>query len=379
MKAIIIYSLALAALTSCAKSEEVTTPDNPTPLQPKEIHISAAIEASAQTKAVTRDAVTLTGPIDGNTDIEGIQFLRKNATNSDFSNGVLSFDGATLVTGKRTATNASSGGGDITFATVQTYDQKENKNAYFVAYYPVRENSSSSDNTATWTIDGKTDILYAERYDAGSYTSITSGSTMTFKHALAQIRVICKGATGAAQDVIDDVWGKITKIEIETKAKATYTYATQKFAYEVNSQSPETTDKLPLLGSNYQALTTEGVQIPADITAAGANDNNGDDGAIAAGMFAPDDNESSTAPIKLTITTKKDNAETTSGPIEVQLMNGSNENAAFVSGKKHTVTLTFNSKEKNITVTKTEVAAWGTGYTGTGSVTPKENDSSQGS
>ena len=377
MKSILIYSLALAALTSCSKSEEAITPDNPNnPLPPKEIHISAAIEASAQTKATTRaDATPLKGPIDGTADIPGIQFLHKDATTSEMSGEVLSFDDATLITGTRIATGTATTGGSITFSgSAPQYDQKDNKNAYFVAYYP--EATEVSSNVATLTIDGKTDILYAERYDAGSYTSITT-NTMTFKHALAQIKVICKGAADATQGVIDEVWGKITKIEIETKAKATYTYATQKFAYAVSATGGATSDKLALLGSDYNALAANGVQIPA-ATAAIPTSGSNDEGVIAAGMFAPDDEASSTAAVKLIITTQKDSESAVENNVDVQLMNGVTQ-AAFISGKTHTVTLTFNSKEKNITVTGTKVEEWTPGYTGTGSVTPKENDSSQGS
>ncbi|MCD8093613.1 MAG: fimbrillin family protein, partial [Bacteroides sp.] len=348
MKAIIIYSLALAALTSCAKSEEAITPDNPNnPLPPKEIHISAAIEASAQTKAVTRvDATPLEGPIDGTADIEGIQFLRKDDAASQSS---LSFDGATLITGTRTKNDDNAGttnDGDITFdGTAPMYDLVDNKHAYFVAYYPAA--ASVTSNVASLTIDGKTDILYAPLYDAGCYapTGSVSGSSMTFNHALAQLEVVCKAESGVSADVIKGIWGKIKKIEIATKETAKYKYSDQSFEFTTAEGSGSGSKKLPLLKADYKT-TFASIDIPASSNTT----------VNAAGMFAPAA-ENSTNAINLTITTQVSGGSEVTTDVSVQLTDGSpsSTNKGFERGKKHTAILTFKSSTKEISVTGTSV------------------------
>ena len=357
MKAIIIYSLALAALTSCSKSEKTTTPDNPTPQQPREIRISAAIEASAQTKAVTREVTTLEGPIDGTADIPNIQFLHKDDANSTQSSG-LSFEGVTAITGTR-GKNADSGGGNITFDnSAPQYDLVDNKYAYFVAYYPA---GSVTSNVATFTIDGKTDILYAPLFNAGRYTDITSTPAMTFKHALAQLEVVCKAEENVSPDVMAKVWGKITKIEIATKETAKYKYSDQSFEFTTTESGGS--NKLPLLGNDYKtAFAADGIEIPASTNTT----------VNAAGMFAPDNAANSTAPIKLAITTQVGSENAVTTEVTVQLTDGgsSSTSKGFERGKKHTATLTFKSSTKEISVTGTTVDKWDTGYTGTGDVTP---------
>jgi hypothetical protein len=354
MKAIIIYSLALAALTSCAKSEEAITPDNPNnPLPPKEIHISAAIEASAQTKAVTRVNATLTGALDGTVDIPGIQFLKKDATNSTS----LSFADATPYVGTRTANNNTGTGGDITFTSAsQPQYSLVDQNAYFVAYYPAGTLDESA-KTAAITIDGKTDILYTEIYDAGTYTEPkpgTTGSThMTFKHALAQLEVICQTNSAESKDAVRDTWGQITKIELATNNTATYTYGTHVFTFSDTGSGT----KLPLVNSDYKTDFAT-VDIPDGSSTPTT--------ATAAGMFAPTTTASA---LSLTITTAK-LTQTVTVNLYAESDTGESTQMSFEAGKTHKVTLTFNSTTKDITVTKTEVAAWGDGYKGTGDVKP---------
>lgn len=334
------------------------TPDNPdTPQQPREIRISAAIEASAQSKAVTRDVTTLEGPIDGTTDIAGIQFLRKDDDNSTQTSG-LSFDGVTVITGTR-GKNADSGGGNITFDnSAPQYDLVNNKYAYFVAYYPAGAVNSS---VATFTIDGKTDILYAPLFNAGRYTDITSTPAMTFKHALAQLEVVCKAEENVSADVMKEVWGKITKIEIATKETAKYKYSDQSFEFTTTEGSGSGSKKLPLLKADYKT-TFESIDIPASTNST----------ANAAGMFAPAAENSNDA-ITLTITTQIDNGSEVTTEVSVQLTDGESSptNKGFERGKKHTATLTFKSSTKEISVTGTTVEAWSTGYTGSADVTPK--------
>ncbi|MCD8094461.1 MAG: fimbrillin family protein, partial [Bacteroides sp.] len=344
---------------------EAITPDNPNnPLPPKEIHISAAIEASAQTKATTRDESTLTGPIDGTVDIPGIQFLHKDAAASEATSG-LSFEGVSVITGTRIATGTTNTGSSITFnGSAPQYDQKENKNAYFVAYYPVRENSSSSDNTATWTIDGKTDILYAERYDAGTYiATITGGeSPMTFKHALAQLEVVCMAEKDVSAEVMKKVWGQIQKIEISTLAKAKYKYSDQSFEFK-DASDGTTAANIELLQKDYKTAFAA-IDIPSHVATPSA------DNVVAAGMFAPAA-ENSTAAITLTITTKVDGADASAVTtnVTVQLAKDGT-NKGFERGLKHTAILTFKTSKVDIEVTGTTITPWGTGYTGTGDVTP---------
>lgn len=356
MKSIIIYSLALVALASCSKSEEIaTTPTNPdTPIAPKEIRISAAIEASAQTKTNT----TVTGPIDGTTEITGIQFLRKDANPSELVEGALSFDGISAIGGKR-ATSTS--GGNITFdGSAPTYDQTENKNAYFVAYYPA---GTVANNVATLDIDGKTDILYAPLFNAGTYTAtITSGSVMNFKHALAQLEVVCMAEENISGDVMKEVWGKINKIEISTLAKAQYKYSDQSFEFK-DAANGTTAANMALLQKDYKTAFSA-IDVPTYVGTPSSND------VVAAGMFAPAA-ENNTDAITLTITTQVADQSEVTTQVTVQLKDGDpSSNKGFERGKKHTAILTFKTSTKEISVTGTTIAPWNTGYTGSVDINP---------
>lgn len=147
-----------------------------------------------------------------------------------------------------------------------------------------------------------------------------------------------------------DTWGQITKIELATNNTAKYTYDTHAFSFESTGGD----GKLPLVASDYKNDFTA-VDIPEGTSS----------GVTAAGMFAPTTTASA---LSLTITTAKLTQTVT---VDLYATGDNSTKKPFDAGKTHKVTLTFNSTTKDITVTKTEVAAWGTGYTGTGDVKPE--------
>ena len=79
-------------------------------------------------------------------------------------------------------------------------------------------------------------------------------------------------------------------------------------------------------------------------------------------MFAPA--ASGTTAITLKVTTEKVTAGKT---VNVQLMQNTT-NKGFEKGLKHTVTLSFGAVDKGITVESTSITAWGTGYSGNGTL-----------
>lgn len=194
MKKILLSAIIIAAAIGCSKKNTETTID-----QSGQIRLSSGIQAS-------RAAYS------GDVAVAGLQILRANAA------GVAptSFDDAALIVADRTADDA-----DITFATAQYYDGANN--AYFVGYFPAAVVAS---NVATWTVDAKTDIMTSQVVDAGT-DALPLNPALAFKHALAQIEVICKAEAGN-HEAVKTRWGKIEYIKLkDATPTVTFTYADQ--------------------------------------------------------------------------------------------------------------------------------------------------------
>ena len=323
MKPFATLILTICLFQSCTPDSDLSESES-LPAHP--IRISASIDGAA-----TR-AATTTGPIKDGTEanakaeLTGIHFLRKDADKEPGD-----FSGADLISASR------DNNGNITFTQSQDYNLNGN-NAYFVAYWPTA--ITTEPGKLTWTISGNIDILKADTYDAGSYTApVITG--LTFRHALAQLKVVLKVAESTSLEVAKAVWGKITKIELTTSETMTYTYATNALTY--GTKKP-----IPLYKNDYSAKfenqTYELVKDNTDV--------------IATGMFP-----ASTGKIKLKVT----GSTNVTGEVEVQLMNENTE-AGFESGKTHTVTLSLGANEKDITVSATTIEEWTDG--GTSNATP---------
>ena len=272
MKKIFTSIIALAMLASCAK-EQVNPTNN------GEIVINTKISGVEQTKGVTL----------GENEQTEVQLLRVD--NANTTDNLTNFSGTPL-----SATRAANSGA-LTFANPTPKYNMNDFYAFFVAYHPK---GNIGANKATWTIDGKTDIIYAAPCHAGKFSDPTVGN-MTFNHQLAQLEVICKGSADAniIDPTIQSAWGKITKIElVNTANTVNFSYTNLTFTYGASNQS------IALLN----AATYESALTAFDITKENTSVN-------ASGMFDPA--ASGTTAITLKVTTEKVTAGKT---VNVQLM-----------------------------------------------------------
>ncbi len=328
MKPILPFLLA-CLLHSCSPDSALTEPET-RPARP--ICLSATIDGApttAATKVVGTGVIEDGTGADAKAELTGIHFLRKDATDTPTG-----FSDAALISASRDKN------GDITFTPSQNYNLNGN-NTYFVAYWPTA--TTTETGKLTWTISGNVDILKTNIYNAGSYTAPNNNTGMIFQHALAQLKVILNVAENTSQDVAQNVWGQITKIELTTSETMTYTYATNALTYSmekpISLYKEDYTTKFE--NQNYTLVKDN-----ADV--------------IATGMFPP---STGTDPIKLKVT----GSTGVTGEVEVQLMNGSTA-ANFEAGKTHTVTLSLGVNPREITVSATTIAPWTDG--GTSNATP---------
>lgn len=316
MKKILIPAMAVIALAACSKEQPQLPADTS-----RNIRINTSING-VESKAVTLGSGKQTE----------VQVLRKDNT---ANTAPTDFSGSPVSVTRETS-------GNLTFATVPTYDLNNNY-AFFAAYHPK---GTAGSNKATWTIDGKTDIITTSAWNAGNYAApVTTG--MTFNHQLAQLEVICKAdpAAGVSEAAVQSAWGKITGIELVNTSN------TAEFAYNGLGMTFSTANAtLPLSGPDYSTAFSN-----ATITKANS-------AVTAAGMFAPV--ATGTAPITLNV---KSTVVTGGKTVTVQLASGGS-NKGFEKGLKHTVTLTFGASTKNISATATSITPWGSGYTGSGAL-----------
>lgn len=76
-----------------------------------------------------------------------------------------------------------------------------------VGWYPFGRPSTNDNDAVNWTIDGTQDILLAPAQEGSKTAPI---STITFSHALTQLRFLCH----AEDQTAVDQWGKITAIRV---------------------------------------------------------------------------------------------------------------------------------------------------------------------
>lgn len=327
MKQILISLLAVAALASCSKSEEAA------PVNDGVIRIFTGVENDG-TKAIVNAASGMTEAA----------FVRKDAAVSPSAD----FSGGTVYKGSVAAST-----GQVAFSgSAPSYDQVDDHNAWFVAYYPANELIS---NVVTWPIDGHTDIMVTDLiWDAGKYSAPltgASGAKLNFNHQLSQVEVVCKAESGAALSVVKAAWGQIAKIEF-LAAPTTMTY-TLTSAPTVATSGSAAFEMLKSYDDADNAFAA--IDIPANTNAA----------VNAVAMLAP------VAPtadesFKLKVyTTGPAGGSTIEVEVPVVLSGAvSDTKPAMVKGQTHKVTLTFNADASNIAVSTSTIDDWQDGATG---------------
>lgn len=296
MKKVMFSALAVAVLAMTACSTKITTDNG------KEIRLRSNISA-IESKANPGEALT------------GITMLRYDAANE----AALTYATPTVLSGV-----GLSGEGAIQFAAPQYYEGSNN--AFFIGYYPSPA-TPSTDNTATFTIDGNTDIMATKVFDAGTRIAPTTGQ-MDFEHMLAQVDVLIKAETA------DDIayFGAIKSIAIADQPTTGTLTCTATPAFVTTA------------GSGSFSVATAGTLTTAAVSS----------GMV---MIAPQEGtlngSNKEAVLNLTVETENIPAQT----IAVTMKSSTADTYAIPMGKKSTITLTFKRKEISGTGA---IAAWGT-------------------
>lgn len=252
--------------------------------------------------------------------VDGLQILRIDAAQVPTN-----FSDATLLVANR-VDNAT----HVSFTTPQYYDLTNS--SYFIGYFPATSNDGKR---ASWKMNGKMDIMTTEKdiYDAGSIFA-QKVPVMRFRHALAQLEVICTSEQGTTETARER-WGQIEYIKIKETAPYVEFWFNDRLLMYIN-YFPEA---IALSQADYTADFA-----PIDIPDVGSTVVN------AAGMFAPSGQ-------KFSLLVKMKNS---SADQEVLVDMGASK--SFDKGKRHIVTVIFSAKEIKV---KTTIDEWKTGDSNT--------------
>ena len=381
----ILLTATLLILAACSQSE-IETEEGAT----REIKATSVIEG-ASTRAV----------IDGTAEVTGLTFLRKDVAATEKLQNELSTPAAQTNFSNPTATytgGSRATGGAITFSDSGTTPEysKDNKNSFFVGFTTAGKkadgNSSNSgsnnaDETFVWTIDGKTDILLTDVWDAGTYENHSSLQAMKFQHRLSRLEVFCVAEDGSALEAVQAAWGNVTAIQVASNVypEMTYTYQNNTVSYTGTSGS------FSLLDSYDNGSSTLNVTIH-DKDYGKANRANGEQSpaptpdavAMIAPITATTGNPSSYSfQLKITTSGETGMAATkvdTESEIEQTVnVNLGSSNASMEAGKIHKVVLTFKADGRTISCESSSIVAWDTtGNSGTGEVVKPTQGSGSG-
>ncbi len=348
MKKTILIAIATTLMCSCTK--ECDEPGN-IPMPERPISIYTAIQ-SENTPAITPESNTpgtRAAITDGKTALEGITFyLWQSKSNT-------AIDPTSTTPSSYTGNRAGDATGAITFtsASKPLYDKTDNQYALLVGCWPNPTPATpANDNSLSWNINGKTDILISDLWCAGTYlapingTESANGATpLTFKHRLAQLEVFCKAAEGEDLDKVKATWGNIKSIELlDTYPQMTYNYTTNEITGTGEKRA------IPLLQSDYEtAFTATAIQAHTATPPETAT-------TTAAGMYAP------AKLVILRITTEGATNATTDDDLirtfAIQFVDGNGANVDFTAGKKHTVNILFPSIIKDLQIEITAPESW---------------------
>jgi len=211
-----LVAMATVMMTSCSKSDEMTIESGVEDLKIK--FGSSAMSVDVKTR----------GPINAQAAITDLQLVRV----TDHLTSAADWSTAAVATTATAAWNSTNTNYDLTPATAQYYNVDPLLYSTFTAYAPAATFASAATPTATWTIDGKTDILVssavAEGTKANGSTSPVTALNFPLEHKLLQLRFTLLADGAAAQTA----WGAVTGIEIldsPNSAIATLPAATMSF------------------------------------------------------------------------------------------------------------------------------------------------------
>lgn len=334
MKHKLLLLLSTLAALSCTKSGGESV------LPSRYIEVSASsidvrTEQSGIQQATQQGGIASRGVTDNNLHLMYLHFLRLNSDQADL--GTFDFTGATPARAIRNSGENS----PIPFVDPIPYDAITDHYAYVRGYYPVP--TVDANNVATWTIDGKTDIIFSDVWNAGKYTAPVKVNDLTFTHILARLHIDGSYKTRDFDPAIQNkIWGKISKIEVQSYANLSYKYATNTTVIENEAQ-------VALLAYEYVSNAFQPLTIPS------ANNPY-----VIASAMVPSDGSNT---VKLRFTFQ--DSEITNGYIDLTA------NLTLKAGYINTLNVRFNTAERDIEIVGSSITPWGTGVDQSDDITSK--------
>jgi hypothetical protein len=198
MKKIIFLVMAVAALTSCSKSDQ-----DEVAAKSDIVKLGGAID----------DAVTTRG--DGV--IAQRTALKLDLFRADMTEN-LAFTGTydKTFTGTLAAGAEPSNPGTIAPSPAQAFFRDENRKSKFVAVYPQGGTVDLAKGTVAYTLDGAMDVMGSDLVQ-GSIATGEETVKLLIKHLLTQIEVVIQNGGSDATEIASIVssWGKIESIKVD--------------------------------------------------------------------------------------------------------------------------------------------------------------------
>lgn len=170
----------------------------------RRIYLSAAVESSAQ----TRTPYTLTTPTPENPVLADVW---ASTTPYEYKH-VAGADGdGTNEVSLHTKANFQNGSAQLLIDAIYP----NNNTVYFVAIHPQGWVGNDAGISASYTFDGKTDVMFAPQ-TSGKYGD-TNWPKLTFKHLLTWLRI----EIVAESEAISEAWGELQSLTIKSSNNVT--------------------------------------------------------------------------------------------------------------------------------------------------------------
>lgn len=220
-KITLLFALALLA-TACSKDNEVIDGGSDGDIK-SEILIGTKIATRASVESDDDGILTKPTSLD-------VAFLRaENAATANWNSAIATAQtevgtGPGVINATLTATTLALGGNTITFASPQYYHGNPATKSFLKGYYPrtatLTKADASSPVIATWTIDGATDLIVSDYFEADK-SSVGTPVGLEFRHLLSKVTI----ELIAENDAAITGWGTISTVKInEQDAEITHTF-----------------------------------------------------------------------------------------------------------------------------------------------------------